>query len=327
MPKKAPSIGVLIPSYNHVKFINERVDSVLSQSFEHTQVYIVDDCSSDGTWEALQKYLTHERVSLHRNPFPSGSPFTHYLPIFFQHQHDYWWVAESDDVADSEFLNQLITVLEDDHRLAFAYSNSTLINADGESIGSSLNFLEEYFPEIDWKQNQYLSVEIGLKLLTRGQIVPNMSSLVFRATAIDLYQLQPIKNFKLAGDWFFMAVLQANGPGYFVRVELNRFRSHLGTAREGTEPKIKSAEYLFCNFIAWKKSTNRESLISAVQDTLTMAKHSKVSFFSLIGGLLNLSKRVTLKLLIQLGWEFQLDPLKNFRRMRSYFESVKRVKS
>ena len=44
-----PRISVVIPSYNHAKFVLRAIESVLSQSIHDLEVIIVDDGSTDGS--------------------------------------------------------------------------------------------------------------------------------------------------------------------------------------------------------------------------------------------------------------------------------------
>jgi len=51
-----PLVSVVIPAYNHVRYIGECVDSVLSQDHPAIEAIVVDDGSTDGTLERLQGY-------------------------------------------------------------------------------------------------------------------------------------------------------------------------------------------------------------------------------------------------------------------------------
>jgi GT2 family glycosyltransferase/uncharacterized coiled-coil protein SlyX len=50
------AVSVLLPSYNHEKFIDEAIQSVLDQDFEDWELIVIDDASSDGSWDRIQAY-------------------------------------------------------------------------------------------------------------------------------------------------------------------------------------------------------------------------------------------------------------------------------
>ena len=313
------SVGVLIPSYNHANYIFTRIDSVLKQTFRNISVYIIDDCSSDESWEIITRFTSDPRVSIFRSESPSGSPFTYYRKFISEYSHDYWWIAESDDQADANFLSSLLKNFEDDHEILFSFSGSKIINQDGKQIGSARNFLEEHFGEVSWEVNQKITPSIGLKMLIRGQFVPNMSSLIFKSNAIALDELDRIKKFKLAGDWMFVILLQSRGPGLFVSEELNFFRSHGETARTRTVSRARATEYLFCNIYAWKKTEKQSSVLLAVQDTLAMSRHDKVIFSHLYFSLFRISKNSAYILAKHLILEFLSHPLAYMSKILNYF--------
>lgn len=51
-----PKVSVVLTSYNHASFIGESIESVLNQTFSDFELYIIDDCSSDNSWEIIQDY-------------------------------------------------------------------------------------------------------------------------------------------------------------------------------------------------------------------------------------------------------------------------------
>ncbi len=59
-----PTVSVIIPSYNHERFVEAAVRSVLGQTFQDFEIVVVDDGSSDGTPDVVKK-IKDPRISLH----------------------------------------------------------------------------------------------------------------------------------------------------------------------------------------------------------------------------------------------------------------------
>ncbi|MFA5770905.1 MAG: glycosyltransferase family A protein [Patescibacteria group bacterium] len=63
-----PKISVLMPAYNAEKYISEAIESILNQTFKDFEFIIIDDCSTDKTWEAIEDYAKKDsRIIALRN--------------------------------------------------------------------------------------------------------------------------------------------------------------------------------------------------------------------------------------------------------------------
>jgi len=49
-------VSVVMPSYNHSKYLADTINSVLNQTFSDLELIIVDDCSKDNSREIIQTY-------------------------------------------------------------------------------------------------------------------------------------------------------------------------------------------------------------------------------------------------------------------------------
>ncbi|KAI7266222.1 hypothetical protein KC345_g8233 [Hortaea werneckii] len=68
-----PKISVIITTYNRKEFLRQAVDSILRQDYPHTEITVIDDCSSDGTHEMMDTAFGAEpRVIFMRSETNSG---------------------------------------------------------------------------------------------------------------------------------------------------------------------------------------------------------------------------------------------------------------
>ena len=65
-----PKVSVIIPTFNCSQYVSDAIDSVLDQSFNDTEIIVVDDGSTDDTKKILDKYSTRIRYlyQTHRGP-------------------------------------------------------------------------------------------------------------------------------------------------------------------------------------------------------------------------------------------------------------------
>jgi len=64
----APLISVLIPVYNVEFFVLEAVNSICAQTYKNLEIIVVDDCSTDGTYDVVEQIMRNDsRIKLYRN--------------------------------------------------------------------------------------------------------------------------------------------------------------------------------------------------------------------------------------------------------------------
>jgi glycosyltransferase involved in cell wall biosynthesis len=59
-----PKVSIMIPVYNHEYFIEECLDSILSQNYSNLELVVSDDLSTDGTRKILKKYASNKNIIL-----------------------------------------------------------------------------------------------------------------------------------------------------------------------------------------------------------------------------------------------------------------------
>ena len=105
-----PTVSVVIPSYNHERFIHECIQSVLDQTFQDFEIIITDDASSDGTVEVIKRFTDH-RIKLFRHTTNKGASIAANHCISHA-SGKYIAMLNSDDVWYSNKLDVQVNYLE-----------------------------------------------------------------------------------------------------------------------------------------------------------------------------------------------------------------------
>ena len=212
-------VSVIIPSYNHEKYLQHRIDSVLNQSYQDFELIILDDKSKDDSKKVIEAYRDHRKVShIIYNEVNSGTTFKQWKKGIELAKGEYIWIAESDDYADVTFLEKTISLIEKNNSV-LCFSQSYVIDEHDAIIRKKEEVLKT--PSCD--TNSFLT-----DLLLYGNVVYNASMVVFRKDAIDKSIWDELSRLKYCGDWLFWANLAMNGTGTVSEVKeyLNYFRNH-----------------------------------------------------------------------------------------------------
>ena len=224
-------ISIIIPNYNHAKFLKKRIDSILNQKFTDFEVIILDDCSTDESKDIINSYKD-ERISLKLfNDKNSGSPFKQWKKGIEAAKYDYIWIAESDDWADLNFLYEAENILKTQQNISLYYSNSQLVAEDETFFENSIKKYTEDLDEKLWNNNHlYNGKDYVKKYLFYKNFILNASSVIFKKSNA-IKSIDEIINFKTSGDWLFWALILTEGEVYFNDNKLNFFRHSLQSTR------------------------------------------------------------------------------------------------
>jgi glycosyltransferase involved in cell wall biosynthesis len=226
-----PKVSVIIPNYNHAKYLQARIDSVLNQSFTDFEVILLDDCSPDNSREIIAIYEANPLIKkMVLNETNSGSSFAQWNKGLSLATGDYVWIAESDDIADKEFLSTLVPILNSNEKVALVYSQSYDIDESGQIKGTWQKLTDE-FDNKRWKQD-FISpgIEEIRKYFIYKNTIPNASAVLFRRSVVEEVG-GPASSYKLNGDWHFWIKLLLNHQVAYVAQCLNFFRSHQANVR------------------------------------------------------------------------------------------------
>jgi glycosyltransferase involved in cell wall biosynthesis len=224
---KKPAVSVIVPNYNHAPYLEQRLNSIFSQSFRDFDVILLDDASSDNSIQVLQKYMHHADVQLICNETNSGSPFKQWIKGIDIAKSDILWIAESDDSCDPEFLKTLLPAFTN-KSVNLAYANSSIIDEYGNIIGDYIN--TEYLSslsKIKWNYSYKVTAEqeINDGLGVKNTIL-NISSALLRRFEMDMDFRNTLERLHIAGDWYFIVHAIKDGQILYNAKKLNSHRRH-----------------------------------------------------------------------------------------------------
>src|SRR5262245_6079958 len=129
----AADVSVVIPVYNHERFVGAAIESVLSQTVPPREVLCIEDGSTDHSPGVVESLATrHPSVRFWSRP-NRGAPCTLNEGLR-EARGRYVAILNSDDVYHPERLQRCVAVLESDPGAAVVATRISFVNEHGESI-------------------------------------------------------------------------------------------------------------------------------------------------------------------------------------------------
>ena len=236
---KEPLISVLMPAYNHERYVEGAVRSVLAQDWPRIELLVVDDGSGDGTWDVLQRLRAEcenrlERVEMRRQE-NCGVSETIRRMLDLAHG-EYVGFLASDDQYLPGALSTLFGVLAGDPGIGVALGENGLMDENGrrcywdadrrtvydpaQAAYRTLNELRESFHGISRRHPGYGTY----RELLRSNHIAN--GYLIRRSCLDRTVL-PSHSTPLE-DWWMMLQLSKISRIVSIDVPTFRYRWHAG---------------------------------------------------------------------------------------------------
>ena len=117
----APLVSILVPVHNRRDLLPSCLRSALAQTSQDFEIVVVDNASTDGTWEVCQSFAKADRrVRIFRNPENMG-PVRNWQRSFKYARGRYGKLLFSDDLMAPDYLEKTLPFLRDP-RVAFVFS-------------------------------------------------------------------------------------------------------------------------------------------------------------------------------------------------------------
>lgn len=152
MSKENPLISVVMPAYNSEKYISEAIESILNQSFKDFEFIIIDDGSTDRTWEIIQSFANNDgRIIALRNEENINVARTRNKGILMA-RGKYIATMDADDISyPYRLLDQYDFITKNEKNIDICIGNIDIIDETGKS-----KYIREYpITDIDLKSKVY----------------------------------------------------------------------------------------------------------------------------------------------------------------------------
>ncbi|WP_026733927.1 glycosyltransferase [Fischerella sp. PCC 9605] len=206
-----PLVSIIINNYNYERFLPEAIDSALNQTYPHTEVIVVDDCSTDHSRDVIASYSDRIISILHQENGKQAAAFNSGFAIS---RGDIIIFLDSDDYLFPHAVERIVSVWKPN--LAKVHYRLAVVDSNRQPLGFS-------YPQGGAKLS---SGEVWKTLLEVGSYAGVATS----GNAINrkaLAQVFPIPDkYKLTGDDYLSTLIPFYGEVAAIEEPLAAYRIH-----------------------------------------------------------------------------------------------------
>jgi glycosyltransferase involved in cell wall biosynthesis len=262
-------VSAIIPNYNHARFLEQRIESVVNQSYPNLEVIILDDCSTDESVDIINRYRQHPKVkSVILNSQNSGSAFKQWEKGLTLATGDWVWIAESDDYADRKFIETMLDRSQGNDSVGLIYCDSVIVEKNGPTANTFAALKNQKLNTSRWS-NDYFNKgldEIENYVLRHGTI-NNTSAVLFKRSVLHEEDPFDLPLVFIGDKYAFLKVLSVSDV-FYVCDALNFYRDPFTKKHFDKFIQYFYEHYLIFNWVRRSLSVSKKSFSEAAHENL-----------------------------------------------------------
>jgi glycosyltransferase involved in cell wall biosynthesis len=232
-----PKVSIVLPNYNYEQYLDERIQSLLNQTYQDFELIILDDASKDSSIQVINKYVNDTRVITKFYTENSGLPYKRWNDGSKLATGEYLLFAGADDSCDLTMISRLVDQLDRHPSVGLAFSQSWEIDSNGNRLGSMIKITNGLGEGKErWEDDFITPGRDELRDLLFLNTIPNASCVLMR---LDVFVAAGRFDEKLilAADWMLWSKMLMISDLAFIAEPLNYFRTHPNTVRQKAKKK------------------------------------------------------------------------------------------
>ena len=172
--KRDPLVSVVTPLYNSEKYLSECIESVLRQTYQNWEYVIVNNCSTDQSFNIATSYAKKDRRIriINNDEFLTSLQNQNNALRKISPDSKYCKVVHSDDWLFAECIEKMVEICEENPKVGIV---SSYVLSDNEVFGAGIPFEKNVVPG---------SVPCRMWLLENKYLFGNASSLLIRSDLV-----------------------------------------------------------------------------------------------------------------------------------------------
>lgn len=136
-----PLVSIVMPVYNAQKYLAQAIESVVKQTYRNYELIIVDDCSTDSSWNIIQKFQKRysQKIKARRLKVNANAAGNAAVNIVFPKlKGKYIARMDADDISEPTRIEKQVAFLEKNPDVILVGTQSHIIDENGDKIGNKI---------------------------------------------------------------------------------------------------------------------------------------------------------------------------------------------
>lgn len=279
-----PLVSVIIPVYNHEKYVQTAIKSIINQTYQNIQLLVIDDGSKDSSYQKVMELKEECEKRFPKTYFetkPNEGSRATYNKLIEKAEGKYIYLNASDDISKPQAIEKEVEFLENNPDYVLAVGNNEVIDSDGnlQDVPTARENLAKA------RKIKFESEDFGnySTLFLIGNHIPN--GYLVRKEIFD--KCGKFTNDAPLEDWWEMLQLSKYGKFKFIDEILFSYRIHGENTMLQSKHMRQMARQTFAHELKILKNADFSTMLPIVRKTYLQYK-----FF---GKLAKFAKKLELK--------------------------------
>lgn len=173
-------IAILLSTYNGEKYLEQQLNSIISQTFKDFKLYVRDDGSTDRTLEILNSYASkYPNIIICKDDKNNVGASKSFMSLLGKVEADYYMFCDQDDVWFESKIQTSLSIIKSEE--ARSFNIPLLIHTDLIVVDENLNILKSSL----WNNNKLYPNKYNSEYLKVVNVVTGCTCL-FNRLARDI---------------------------------------------------------------------------------------------------------------------------------------------
>lgn len=228
MTEELPLVSVIVPCYNHEKYVVQAIESIVNQSYQNIQLIVIDDGSKDGCPGILQQ-LSKEYGFFYEQQNNEGLAATLNKAITNYVNGKYISICASDDFFEADKIKKQVAYMEYHPSYGMCHGKCKVVDENGKRLNRDRS--------VNWKSGRVFK-----EIFFFEMVICAPSVMIRKKVFDDIGMYNP--NIYIE-DWYMWLKISKKYKIGFIDEYLTYYRSHDNNISSNRLRMTEATEQIF----------------------------------------------------------------------------------